>query len=304
MSNVMIETKNLTKTFKMSKVVDGLDLHIPKGEIYGFLGPNGAGKTTTIRMLLGLMKPSSGSVSIFGKDLKKDRLTILRKVGSLVESPSYYGHLSATENLELMRKILDLPKNRINEVLSIVRLEKEANRPVRGFSLGMKQRLGIASSLLAKPELLILDEPTNGLDPSGMIEMRELLISLPKEYGMTVLISSHLLSEIEQMATQVGIISKGNLIFQDSIDKLRKQAKHTVQLKTNNNSLAAKQLLAQGIITQEVEGGLSLHVEEDRQIAHVVKSLVIKNIDIYRVEAKAPSLEKIFLDMTREEQSL
>ena len=222
MSEFIIETKNLTKKFGAKIVVNDVELKVKKGEIYGFLGPNGAGKTTTIRMLLGLAQPTKGSIHIFGKDVKKEKLTILKKVGSLVEYPSYYGHLTAYENLEAVRILLDVPKSRIDEVLSIVRLTNDAKRPVKGFSLGMKQRLGIASALLGNPELLILDEPTNGLDPSGIIEIRELIKCMPKEHGITIVLSSHLLSEIDQMATQVGIISKGQMIFQDSISKLKR----------------------------------------------------------------------------------
>src|SRR5699024_3122326 len=159
-----------------------------KGEIYGFLGPNGAGKSTTIRMLLGLMKPDSGMVRVFNKDLKKERIHILKRVGSLVENPSYYPHLTAYENLEALRKILRVSEARIHEVLEIVRLSDVAHKKVKGFSLGMKQRLGIAVSMLHQPELLILDEPTNGLDPSGIIEIRNLIQRLPEEYGMTILI--------------------------------------------------------------------------------------------------------------------
>jgi len=214
----IVQTQNLSKYFGKEQAVSNINLQIRKGEIYGFLGPNGAGKTTTIRMLLGLMKPSSGTIKIFQKDIAKDRIQILANVGSLVENPSYYPHLTAYENLEALRKILGVPKSRIDEVLQIVRLKEVANKKVKGFSLGMKQRLGIAAALLHNPELLILDEPTNGLDPSGIIEIRNLIKRLPKEYGMTIIISSHLLSEIDQMATQVGIVSKGTLIFQDSIE--------------------------------------------------------------------------------------
>ena len=209
----IVQTNNLTKKFGKEPAVSGLDMKIPKGEVYGFLGPNGAGKSTTIRMLLGLMKQTDGSITVFNQDLRKEKIGILRKVGSLVENPSYYPHLTAYENLEAIRKVLQVPKTRITEVLEIVRLREAAHKKVKGFSLGMKQRLGIAAALLNSPHLLILDEPTNGLDPSGIIEMRNLIKSLPEKHGMTVLISSHLLSEIDQIATSVGVISKGKMIF-------------------------------------------------------------------------------------------
>ncbi|MCM3161472.1 ABC transporter ATP-binding protein [Metabacillus litoralis] len=304
MSQFIVETNNLTKTFKGSKAVNSVNLNIPKGSIYGFLGPNGAGKTTAIKLLLGLMKETSGSIQIFGKDLKKDKQMILRKIGSLVESPSYYGHLTARENLQLLQAILQVPKERIDEVLAIVRLEKDDNRPVKGFSLGMKQRLGIASALLGNPELLILDEPTNGLDPSGIIEIRELIKRLPEKYGVTVLVSSHLLSEIDQMATEVGIISKGSLIFQDSIEVLRKKSVSKIRIQTNNSKAAWNILIKEGL-KGEIEGNfLSFKQNKNKEVAEIIRILVQHNLDVYRVEEVKRSLESIFLDMTKEEKSL
>lgn len=206
MNDQIVVTHDLTKKYKKHTSVDGLNLRIRRGEIYGFLGPNGAGKTTTIRMLLGLIKPTKGNIEIFGQNLNKNRLQILQRIGSLVESPTYYGNLTAYENLEAVRRLRGLPEQRVNEVLETVRLSKVANRLTKGYSLGMKQRLGIAVALLSSPDLLILDEPTNGLDPSGIQEIRELIKELPKS-GMSVIVSSHLLSEIDQMATQVGLLT-------------------------------------------------------------------------------------------------
>ncbi|KRG15891.1 bacitracin ABC transporter ATP-binding protein [Virgibacillus soli] len=304
MNELVLKTSNLTKRFKGKQAVNGVDLAIQKGEIYGFLGPNGAGKTTTIRMLLGLMKPTHGSIHIFGQDLSKHKLSILSKVGSLVESPSYYGHLTAIENLEALRKILNVPKARIGEVLEIVRLTNEAKRPVKGFSLGMKQRLGIAAALLGNPELLILDEPTNGLDPAGIQEMRELIKSLPKKFGVTVVVSSHLLSEIDQMATRVGIITKGSLIFQDSIEVLRKRSSPTICIHTNNQKEARKILLSSGIQVQDQDPFLTLDQADNMLTAKAVANLVKGNLSVYRVEEQKMSLEEIFLDLTKEEMSL
>jgi ABC-2 type transport system ATP-binding protein len=275
-------------------------MKIEKGEIYGFLGPNGAGKTTTIKMLLGLMKPTGGTIELFGKNAADHQLESLRKMGSLVESPSYYGHLTARENLETIRKILQVQKSRIDEVLSIVRLTNDSNRPVKGFSLGMKQRLGIASAILGNPELLILDEPTNGLDPSGIHEMRDLIKRLPREYGMTVLISSHLLSEIDQMATKVGIISKGKMIFQDSISKLKSKAKEQVIIRTGNSVKAASLLLSNGQTAEQSGESVILCDMTDGRIAQVIALLVKSGIEVYRVEEKRKSLEEIFLDLTGE----
>lgn len=304
MSDYIIETNKLTKKFGSQRVVDNVNLKVKRGEIYGFLGPNGAGKTTTIRMLLGLARPTKGSIHIFGKDVKKEKLSILKKVGSLVEYPSYYGHLTAYENLETVRLLLDVPKSRIDEVLSIVRLTKDAQRPVKGYSLGMKQRLGIATALLGNPELLILDEPTNGLDPSGIIEIRELIKSMPEEHGITIVISSHLLSEIDQMATQVGIISKGKMIFQDSISKLREQSTSKIKLTVNDAESAWKTLLTHGYTTDLIHNKLSIENGSDERVAEIVKSLVQNDYDIYRVEEEKKSLEEIFLELTGQEGSL
>lgn len=304
MNEYVVETSNLTKTFNGKAAVNQVNLSIPKGAIYGFLGPNGAGKTTAIKLLLGLMKETNGSIRILGKELKKEKQTILRNIGSLVESPSYYGNLSARENLELLQIILQVPKERIDEVFAIVRLEKDADRPVKGFSLGMKQRLGIASALIGSPKLLILDEPTNGLDPSGIIEMRELIKSLPEKYGVTVLVSSHLLSEIDQMATEVGIISKGTLIFQDSIDVLRKKSVNKIRIQTNNREAAWKVLLNEGL-KGKVEGDyLSFNQSSNQEVAAMIRVLVQNGLDVFRVEEEKRSLENIFLEMTKEEQSL
>ena len=295
-------TKNLSKKFGKEFAVDGIEMKIPKGEIYGFLGPNGAGKTTTIRMLLGLMKPTTGDIYIFNKNLKKEKIEILHKVGSLVENPSYYPHLTAYENLEAIRKILDVSPSRIHEVLEIVRLTEVSNKKVKGFSLGMKQRLGIAAALLNHPELLILDEPTNGLDPSGIIEIRELIKSLPTKYGMTVLISSHLLSEIDQMATTVGILNKGKLIFQDSINAMRYHAQQNVLLTVSDGEKAWTLLRAKGIKATYKNGGIELSDCSNEKVAQPVETLVHSGISIYRVEEQKRSLEEIFLQMTRGEK--
>jgi lantibiotic transport system ATP-binding protein len=303
MSELILETNGLTKKFGKRSAVENVDLRLAKGEIYGFLGPNGAGKTTTIRMLLGLARPTGGTIQIFGKDLKKEKLQILRKVGSLVEYPSYYGHLTAIENLEALRRILEVPKSRIDEVLAIVRLSKEAKRPVKGFSLGMKQRLGIAAALLASPELLILDEPTNGLDPSGILEIRELIKSMPAQHGMTILVSSHLLSEIDQMATQVGIISKGSMIFQDSIHVLRQKANSQIAITVNETEKAWRALLSNGIQAEKEREHLLLD-GTDTQVAAAVETLVRHDVSVYRVQEQRKTLEDIFLELTGEGGSL
>ncbi len=303
-NNWIIETKGLSKKYKGRYAVSNLNLKIAKGEIYGFLGPNGAGKTTTIRMLLGLIKPSNGTVHLFGKSLKKERLPILRKVGSLVEYPSYYGHLTAVDNLEAIRRIIDVPKARIGEVLEIVGLTKEARRSVKGYSLGMKQRLGLASALLGNPELLVLDEPTNGLDPSGILEIRELIKSMPKSHGITVLISSHLLSEVEQMASTVGIVRQGEMVYQDTIENLHKQAQGMLSLRVSDAHEALNVLHRQGVNAIMNDATIVVEQTNDAVVASIVKTLVANHHDIYRVEERRKSLEDLFLQIVGEGRSL
>lgn len=219
--NEMVRTTNLTKRYKGAAAVSGLDLRVNEGRIYGFLGPNGAGKTTTLKMLLSLIRPTEGEIEIMGQRMDgKNRVKILRDIGSLIESPSFYGHLTGEENLRILQTLLDVPKENIHKVLQIVRLDDQGGKKAAAYSLGMKQRLGLAGALLSFPKLLILDEPTNGLDPSGIQEMRELIRSLPRQYGMTVIVSSHLLSEIDQMAEDVGIIANGRMKYQGALDAL------------------------------------------------------------------------------------
>lgn len=216
----IIETINLTKAYKNFIAVNKVSMHVKKGRIYGFLGPNGAGKSTTMKMLLGLTKPTSGSFHIDGKTLPRDRETILKMIGSIIETPSFYGNLTGRENLDIIRKILDLPKESVHETLKLVGLDEFGDRLAKKYSLGMKQRLGIASALIGSPPLLILDEPTNGLDPVGTHEMRNLILSLPEKTGCTIIISSHLLSEIQLIADDVGILNKGRLLFEGSMEEL------------------------------------------------------------------------------------
>ncbi|MDM5188111.1 ABC transporter ATP-binding protein [Bacillus sp. DX4.1] len=299
----ILETKGLTKKYRNNYVVHNVDLKIPKGEIYGFLGPNGAGKTTSIRMLLGLIKPTQGSVTIFNQDLVKERLSILSKIGALVENPSYYAHLNAIENLEVYRILRNVPKEKIGEVLQIVGLQHAAKQKVKEYSLGMKQRLGIAIALLGDPQLLILDEPTNGLDPQGIHEIRTLIKKLAKERGITILISSHLLSEIDQMATYVGIISKGELIFQDKIEALRHHAQHTISLMTDKPDAAWKAILAKGTPSVREEDKIILSNATNQTVADIVRTLVTHNIAVFRIEENKKSLEDIFLQLVREEKA-
>ena len=221
----MIETKNLTKIYSDFTAVSNLNLNIKKGRIYGFLGPNGAGKSTTMKMFLGLTKPTSGSFQIDGMSYPNDRMRVLRKIGSFIESPAFYGNLSGEENLDIIRKILGLPKSSVSDSLKTVGLYEHRKRLAKKYSLGMKQRLGLAGALLGHPPILILDEPTNGLDPAGIHEIRTLIRSLPHRYDCTVLVSSHLLSEIELMADDIGILNHGRLLFEGTLSELKQYAK-------------------------------------------------------------------------------
>ena len=221
----IIETNNLTKIYSDFTAVSNLNLNIKKGRIYGFLGPNGAGKSTTMKMFLGLTKPTSGSFQIDGMSYPKDRMRVLRKIGSFIESPAFYGNLSGEENLDIIRKILGLPKSSISDSLQIVGLYEHRKRLAKKYSLGMKQRLGSAGALLGHPPILILDEPTNGLDPAGIHEIRTLIRSLPHKYDCTILVSSHLLSEIELMADDIGILNHGRLLFEGTLSELKQYAK-------------------------------------------------------------------------------
>ena len=299
----MLELKEVTKEFGNKKAVNEISFTVKNGNIYGIVGRNGAGKSTTMKMLLGLVKPTSGTIEIMGKLFnEKNRKGILQSVGSLIEAPSYYGHLTGHENMELIRRLLDLPQKNIDEAIHIVRLENQMNKKVKNYSLGMKQRLGIAMALARKPKLLILDEPANGLDPAGIEEIRELIKTLPSKYGMTVMISSHILSEIDQMATVIGIINQGSLIFQERMSVLDEQRKPQIILKTSDDDTAYRFLAK--LNPQRTLNGLQLGSLTDEQTGAVVRELCSNNLSVYRVEEHRESLEDIFLTLTGKELTL
>lgn len=301
----VITTDSLTKKYGRKDVVKDLDLRVPGGSIYGFLGPNGAGKSTTMKMILGLIKPSKGKITVLGKEVnEKNRLSVLRNTGSLIESPSYYGHLSGAENLEIICTLKNVPPSEIQRVLKIVRMEKQKDKKVSQYSLGMKQRLGLAAALLGNPKILLLDEPTNGLDPAGIQEMRELICSLPNQYGMTVLVSSHLLSEIDQMATHVGIINQGELIFQDSLSALHKHSHSRLILKTDNDTEALSFLLSFGFSASFEGKNLCLKATDNAAVIKAVNILVQSGIGILRLNEQQMSLEDIFLQLIGKQVSL
>ena len=300
---MIVATDNLSKEYDGVYRVQELDIRIKEGDIYGFLGPNGAGKSTTMKMLLGLVKPTSGTIEIMGKPFNEKNLRdILASVGSLIESPSYYGNLTGRENMEIISRLLDLPKKNIEEAVHIVRMENQMEKKVKNYSLGMKQRLGIAMALARFPKLLILDEPTNGLDPAGIEEMRELIKMLPKQYGMTVMISSHILSEIDQMATVVGIINQGCLIFQERMSVLDMQREPQIILRTSDNNHAFQ--LLKKANPQRTTDGLQIGALTDEQTGAVVQCLCSNGISVYRVEEHRESLEDIFLNLTGKELTL
>jgi ABC-2 type transport system ATP-binding protein len=295
----VIQTTNLNFSFSNAvKTLQDVNLLVPKGSIYGFLGPNGAGKTTTLRLLLGLLKNQRGKLEIFGKDFAIHRIEILKRLGSLIEQPSLYLHLTAKENLEIYRLIYRVDKSRIDDVLKIVGLENTGKKKSKQFSLGMKQRLSIAIALLHQPELLILDEPTNGLDPNGIIETRELIKKLNKDHGTTVIVSSHILNEVERMATHVGIINKGKMLFQGTLNELQqmKTRQTTLEIETNNNDAAAALLRSYSI--QSVNGKIVLPYESKEQVAGINKLLVQSELEVYALHPQQNDLEQLFLDIT------
>ena len=298
MNNYIIETKQLSKNFSGEAAVNQLSIHVRKNEIYGFLGPNGAGKSTAMKMLLGLLQPTHGSIRLFDKNFDSNQIALLSSVGSLIEEPSYYANLTGYENLEIIQRLLKLPKENIDKVLKIVKLYEQKDKLVKNYSLGMKQRLGIALAIIKFPKLLILDEPTNGLDPAGIQEIRELIKSLPQKYDMTVIISSHILSEIEQMATTVGIINKGKLLFEGQLTELEEDEKYLFE--TSDDALAEQLLMRKGFELEENQS-IILKDYNKANIAAAVKVLVANDIDIYQVRMVRKSLEEVFLDMTGRE---
>ena len=301
----LIETTNLTKQYGKIRCVNSLHMQVPEGAIYGFLGPNGAGKSTTLKMILGLARPTAGSITLFGKPVNdKNRIKLLADTGSLIESPSYYGHLTGEENLYILQTLKGCPKKDIDEVLQIVRLNDARKKKVSHYSLGMKQRLGLAAALLGFPKLLILDEPTNGLDPAGIQEMRELICTLPSAYGITVVVSSHLLSEIDQMADHVSIIRKGELVYQDTLDALHSHAKQQIAPRTDQPATVLSLLRRDGIEVEKEEDYLLIPMMQDDYIAQFCRRLMEQDISLYRIEKREKSLEDIFLSLTGKESSL
>jgi ABC-type multidrug transport system ATPase subunit len=302
MADTAITTSRLMRRFGDVQAVRDLSLSVPRTSVYAFLGPNGSGKTTTIRMLLGLIRPDQGQVRVFGRQLDStSRQVLLRRVGAMVETPSLYPHLTGLENLEATQKLVDLPTSSISASLRIVGLEAEARRLVKQYSLGMRQRLGVAMALLGLPELLILDEPTNGLDPAGILEMRELIRRLPPEHGITVFLSSHLLGEVEQIATHVGIIGRGQLLFEGTLEDLRGRQRKWFQIEVDQPEIAGALLPDLGCVVEQIEGNaLVVDVQSRENVPRLAAALVRAGVRLYKLSPKRESLEDIFLDLTRD----
>ena len=298
----VIETKALCKQYGPHTAVDHVELHVPQGCVYGFIGPNGAGKSTTMKMLLGLIHPTAGRVRLLGQELtEKSRLPLLRQTGSLIESPAGYLHLTAQENLEIVADLKGVPHKDIGRVLDIVHLTQDRNRKVGQYSLGMKQRLGIAMALLGSPDLLILDEPTNGLDPAGIQEMRALIRNMPAATGATVLISSHLLGEMEQMVEQVGIIDHGHILFEGPLTELQRHSRGNVTLRLLDPAKAAPILRANGLTAHSDSCVVTLPPLQDALLADLVQKLAACGAGVVELTPHTKTLEEIFLSLTSEE---
>ena len=296
----IIETNGLNFSFKKGiPTLNNVNLSVPTGCIYGFLGPNGAGKTTTLKLLLGLLRNQQGRIELFGKDFTHHRIETLKKIGSLIEQPSLYQHLTAKENLEIYRRIYGCDKKRIEEVLQLVDLHKTGGKKAKQFSLGMKQRLSIAIALLHQPPLLILDEPTNGLDPNGIVETRELLKKLNRENGTTIVVSSHLLAEVEKMTTHVGIIHQGKILFQGVLSELQllKKSQTLLEIETND-PVKTMDILKTRFDVRQNANLVVLPYQDNMMNASINKMLVEQGIDVYSLHNRHSDLEQLFMDIT------
>ncbi len=295
--SLAVQTFDLSRRFAGGFGVHRLNLHVPAGTIYGFLGPNGAGKTTTVRLLLDLLRADGGRVELFGQPVSRQQRGALSQVGALVESPSLYPHLSGRQNLEVTRRLLDLPLARIDEVLELTGLRGSADRRVRDYSLGMRQRLALALSLLPSPRLLVLDEPANGLDPAGILDMRRLLRELAQQ-GITIFVSSHLLSEIELIARHVGVLQAGRLRFEGTLDELRAHARPKLLIRCDDPVQAAYTLAQAGERVSEVDAeGLKVEVG-DRSEIDINRLLVSQRIGVSHLARETVSLESLFFALT------
>jgi ABC-2 type transport system ATP-binding protein len=304
LDNIVLKTENLTKKFKKKTVVDNLNISIQQGDIFGFLGPNGAGKTTTIRMLVGLIKPTSGKITIFGKDLQQDFTEVIKDIGAIVENPELYPFYTGRQNLIHFAKLSgEVDKNRIEEVIKLVRLENRIYTKVKTYSLGMRQRLGLAQALLNRPKLLILDEPTNGLDPQGMKEVREIISHLAHEEKITIFISSHLLHEIEQLCNKVAIISNGKLVVQGKVEELLSKDQQRANIEVDNVPKAVEILNTLSFVQEvkSIDNKLKVKFVGD-SLGKINKHLVLGDIEVKSLVKENGQLEEFFLNLTGGDQ--
>lgn len=295
----MITTSNLTVKFGNFTAVNDINLSVTPGSIYGFLGPNGAGKTTTIKSLLGLLNPSKGSISVAGFSIPDKKLNAFKNIGAIVETPSLYEHLTGYENIEITRRLLKLKKERSAQILNLVDLNDQRDKKVAKYSLGMKQRLAIGLALLGDPALLILDEPVNGLDPQGIREIRELLIKINKEEGKTIFISSHILSEIDKVATHLGVLNKGRMIYQGTLEDFKKIHTSEYIIVTDNCANTISTLKEMNIYPNNSTGdSVSITIEDKTKINFVISGLITNKINLFEFYKKNHDLESLFLQLT------
>ncbi|MNZ51856.1 putative ABC transporter ATP-binding protein YxlF [compost metagenome] len=295
----ILKTTQLTKSYKGIEVVSNVNMSIKKGEIYGFLGPNGAGKTTIMRLITNLIKPTYGDIEIFGQKLTPGSYDLLGRIGSIIEYPVFYDKLSAKENLDLHCEYMGYyNKKSIDEALDLVNLRQTNKTKVKDFSLGMKQRLGIARAIITKPELLILDEPINGLDPLGIKEIRDLFCMLSKEYGITILISSHILAEIEQIADTIGVINQGKLIKEVTMDEIQENNTAYIELAVNDTKKAAFILSNKlNVNNIRVLDNHNIRIYDEISQSELTKALVINDVSIEAIHKRSSSLEDYFLSL-------
>lgn len=299
----ILQTNHITKTIGGKNLVNDISLHLKKGEIYGFLGPNGAGKTTVMKMITNLWKPTSGTIEIFGETLLPRSYEVLKRMGSIIEFPVFYEHMTGYENLKLHCEYMGYYNHgSARNALDLLGLTDDAGKPVKNYSLGMKERLGIARAVVCKPELLILDEPTNGLDPAGMKQIRELLKTLCREYGITIMISSHILSEIEGIADTVGVISRGAMMQEISMKEIERMSLAYIELSVRNTRKAAYVLSEKLELTNfKIIEDEKIRIYDSRVTAQdLAKTLALNDVEILSIGEKAETLEDYFLKMTAE----
>lgn len=301
----IIQTNHLTKTIAGKNIVSDVDLHVKKGEIYGFLGPNGAGKTSVMKMLTNLWKPTAGSIELFGETLTQKSYEVLKRMGSILEMPVFYEHLSGRENLRLHCEYMGYYRHgSIEEAMEMLGITDAAGKPVRNYSLGMKERLGIARAILTKPELLILDEPTNGLDPAGMKQIRSLLKTLCTEYGITIMVSSHILSEIESIADTIGVIANGRMRQEIGMKEIEQLSLSYLELTVTDVRKAAYVLSDRMNLSnfKILENGEIRIYDMGASTQELSKSLILNDVEVISIGKKAGNLEEYFLKMTAEQQ--